>query len=69
MNSCPFCGRSLRSILVDGKAGVQCADEVCLFNFQAQSCPECGGPPESVEHPQADTYKVSCRKGHEWVAR
>ena len=69
MKSCPFCGRTLREILADGKPGVRCADEECLFNFQDLTCPECGRPPDRVEHPQPDTFRVFSASGHEWVGR
>jgi hypothetical protein len=69
MRTCQFCGEQLRGILVDGRRGVRCADGECLFNFQDQSCPECGGPPERIEHPHPDTFKVFCARGHEWSAR
>lgn len=67
MRSCPFCGRPLRGLLVDGKPGVRCTDEECVFNFQDQTCPQCGAPAERVLHPHPSQYVIFCANNHEWV--
>jgi hypothetical protein len=69
MKTCPFCGGPLRGILAVGKRGVRCDDEECLFNFRDLACPECGRPPERVEHLHPDTFRVFCASSHEWEHR
>ena len=63
---CPRCGKDLRPIMQDGKRGVCCADPLCLFNFEDQSCPTCGKPPARAEHPELGRYECTCPDGHKW---
>lgn len=63
---CSVCGEKLLPILRDGQRGIKCLNNTCTFNFQDQSCPECGKEVVSTEHPDLFQYICQCEDGHKW---
>lgn len=67
MAQCPECGRTLIESETDGEHQVRCPDAMCVFNFEDQSCPQCGERVTQVESPHEGEYVVTCGQGHHWV--